>query len=37
MKAFMSDGIEIVSHVALCRKIAGRLADAAAQYESGYT
>lgn len=37
MKAFMSDGIEIVSHVVLCRKIAGRLADAATQYEIGNT
>lgn len=37
MKAFMNDGIEIVSHVALRRKIAGRLADAAAQYESENT
>lgn len=37
MKAFMSDGIEIVSHVVLCRKIAGRLADVAAQYESENT
>lgn len=33
MKAFMNDGIEMVSNVALRRKIAALLADAAAQYE----